>query len=89
MRQAILFAIAMTMSVVSWADVQRGKQLHDEYCMKCHDTSVYMRDNRFVTSKEALVGQVKRCAMNANTQWSDTDISDVVDYLNATYYKFD
>lgn len=89
MKQAILFVIAMTVSMVSWADIQRGKQLHDEHCMNCHDDSVYTRDKRFVDSKEALVQQVNRCALNMDRQWSETDINDIVDYLNATYYKFD
>jgi hypothetical protein len=85
----VFFIIAMTMSIVSLADVQRGEELHDQRCMKCHDDSVYTRDERFVTSKEALVKQVNRCALNTGTQWSDKDVNDVVDYLNATYYKFD
>ena len=89
MKQAILFAIATTVSMTSWADVQRGKQLHDEHCMKCHDDSVYSREERFVASKDALVKQVNRCALNADTQWSDKDVNDVVEYLSATYYKFD
>ena len=89
MKQAILFVIAMTVSMVAWADVERGQQLHDEHCMKCHDDSVYTRDQRFVASREALVGQVKRCAKNTDAQWSDKDINDVVEYLSAAYYKFD
>ncbi len=89
MKQLILFAIAMTVSMASWADVERGKKLHDEHCMKCHDDSVYTRDQRLVASREALVGQVKSCAKNTGAQWSDKDVNDIVDYLNATYYKFD
>jgi mono/diheme cytochrome c family protein len=89
MKQAILLTVAMTVSMVSWADVQRGKELHDDHCMKCHDDSVYTRDEHFVSSKEALIAQVNQCALNTDTQWSDEDVNDVVDYLNATYYKFD
>ena len=89
MRKTILLAVTMTVSMTSWADVERGKQLHDEQCMKCHDDSVYTRQGHFVTSREALMKQVSRCAMNANTHWSGDDVNDVVDYLNATYYQFD
>ena len=85
----LLFAAVMTLSPVCWADAQRGQQLHDEHCMKCHGNSVYSRDDRFVTSKEALAKQVGLCAQNTGTQWSDHDVGDVVDYLNTTYYKFD
>jgi hypothetical protein len=89
MKQAIFLGVACMVSMATLADAQRGQQLHEEHCMKCHDDSVYTRDEHSVTSKEALVRQVKRCAQNTNTQWSEKDVNDVVDYLNATYYKFD
>lgn len=89
MKQTVFFAMAMMLSVGALADVQHGKQLHDEYCTKCHDDSVYTRKDHFVTSKEALAKQVNRCALNTGAQWSDTDVADVVDYLNANYYKFE
>jgi len=88
MKQTVLFAIAMSVSMGCVADVQRGKQLHDERCMKCHDDSVYTRKDRFITSKEALAKQVSRCGLNTGAQWFDEDVADVVDYLNTTYYKF-
>jgi hypothetical protein len=88
MKQTILLAIAMVLSSGAWADVQHGKQLHDERCTKCHDDSVYTREDHFITSKEALTKQVQRCALNTGAQWFDEDVADVVDYLNTTYYKF-
>lgn len=89
MKRTILLAITMTASMGASADVEHGKQLHQERCTKCHDNSVYTRKEHFVTSKEALAKQVRRCALNAGAQWSDEDIADVVDYLNASYYKFE
>jgi mono/diheme cytochrome c family protein len=89
MKQTVFLAIAMMMSTGASADVPHGKQLHDERCMKCHDDSVYTRKDHFVTSKDELAKQVSRCASNTAAQWSDKDVADVVDYLNATYYMFD
>lgn len=89
MRQIILFAVAMMVLSGAWADVQHGKQLVEQQCTKCHDASVYTREDHFVTSKQALAEQVRRCSLNAGEQWSDEDIADVVDYLNATFYKFE
>lgn len=89
MKNNIFFAITMMISMSAWADVQNGKALHDEHCMKCHDDSVYERKEHFVTSKEALAKQVNLCALNSGAQWFDEDVADVVDYLNATYYKFE
>jgi len=89
MKQAVFFAIAIMVSMGARADVQHGKQLHDERCTKCHDDSVYTRQARFVTSKQALAEQVSGCAKNAGAQWSEEDVADVVDYLNTRYYKFE
>lgn len=88
MKQTVLFAIALVVSINAAADAKHGKQLHDEHCMKCHDDSVYTRPDRFITSKEALAKQVNRCGLNTGAQWFDEDAADVVDYLNTTYYKF-
>jgi CxxC motif-containing protein (DUF1111 family) len=70
------------------ADVEHGKKLHDASCVKCHDSGVYTREDRFVANKDALKTQVQRCNVNLGTQWFDEDVSDVTDFLNATYYKF-
>ena len=56
--------------------------------MKCHDSGVYTREDRRVTDRDALVKQVKRCEQNLGLSWFDTDINDVVQYLNQSYYKF-
>ena len=56
--------------------------------MKCHDSGVYTREDRFVANKDALKTQVKRCNVNLGAQWFDDDVDDVTDYLNTTYYKF-
>ena len=73
---------------IALADAAKGKQLHDKQCMKCHDTSVYTRSDRFIKSREALAKQVNRCALNIGAQWFDEDKADVVQYLNETFYKF-
>jgi mono/diheme cytochrome c family protein len=88
MKQYALFAIALLASASALADVEHGKQLYAQQCTKCHDDSVFTRKDRFITSREALTKQVTRCSLNTGAQWFDSDIADVVDYLNATYYKF-
>ena len=87
MKRFVFTALALFLAGTAAADVERGKQLHDEHCMKCHDDGVYKREDRFITTSEALAKHVKRCALNTGAQLFDEDIADVTEYLNATYYQ--
>ena len=88
MKQSLIFAALLVTGSHAIADAEHGQQLHDEHCMKCHDTGVYTREDRRVADRDALVKQVKRCELNLGLNWFDTDINDVVQYLNQSYYKF-
>lgn len=70
-------------------DAQKGKQLHDEHCVKCHGTEVYTRPDRRVSSLEGLHKQVRFCEQNLGLTWFDDDIDNSATYLNSEYYKFD
>lgn len=89
MKRLILLGVMVATSPAVVADAARGKTLHDEHCMKCHDTGVYSRDNRFIKNSEALAKQVQRCQLSAGAQWFDEGVNDVVEYLNTTFYKFE
>ena len=89
-----LLAVA-TLSGTAYADAMRGKKLHDQQCIACHASrfdnngaDIYTRSDRRVNSLEALRKQVNRCKDNLSITWFDDDVNDVVEYLNATYYKF-
>jgi cytochrome c553 len=70
------------------ADVSHGKALTQEHCMSCHDTGVYTRADRKVTTLAGLEKQVRRCELSLGLKWFDEDVADVVAYLNDTFYKF-
>lgn len=70
------------------ADVSNGKALHENHCVRCHDSTVYTRPDRRVDDLPALEAQVRRCDSALGTTWFDDEIADVVEYLNAEYYKF-
>ena len=74
------------------ADVDKGKELHDESCLDCHmigdHTELYTRKNRQVDSLPRLGGQVSRCTQILNITWFPEEEKDVVDYLNSQYYHF-
>lgn len=57
-------------------------------CQSCHGTEVFVSKDRKVKSLKALDAQVRLCDSNLNTNWFDTEIHDVVAYLNKQYYKF-
>ncbi|MEE8055814.1 MAG: cytochrome c [Gammaproteobacteria bacterium] len=70
------------------ADVQNGRNLHDQNCLHCHDTSVYTRENHRIKTLAELRKQVLRCELSLELQWFEEDVDDVVAFLNTTYYMF-
>ena len=92
------FCLILTLtagSAAQAADIKRGKQLHNENCVKCHvsmvggdGTGIYTREDRRIDSLEALNNQVRRCKTSLGVPWPDDQIADVVAYLNKNFYKF-
>jgi len=70
------------------ANAEHGKKLYSERCHGCHDTKIHTRPNRIIHTFDDLVGRVKFCDNAASANFSETDIMDVVEYLNNDYYKF-
>lgn len=84
-----LSVLAQTVSFTAGAaDLKAGQALHDQHCMKCHDSSVYTRDQRRVSSLDGLRKQVARCELSLGLSWFDDQRENVVQYLNNSYYKF-
>ena len=61
---------------------------HDAQCMRCHDTTVYTREDRRIRSYPALEAQVARCDANLATKLFPDDLSLLVEHLNTKYYRF-
>jgi hypothetical protein len=59
-----------------------------ESCSRCHDSSVYTREDRRVQSLEGLHNQVRRCDSMLGTRLYDEDINSLVEHLNTKYYHF-
>ena len=92
MKKSILILITTglaTLSSASFAiDVNHGKSLQQENCMSCHDDGIYTREERRVTTLDALRQQVQRCETNLNLTWFPEDVDAVIEYLNTSFYKF-
>ncbi len=84
----IALTLCSAFAAAQAANVEHGKILHASQCTSCHNSSVYTRSNRMVTSLPGLEAQVGRCKMARGLAWSDQDIADVVAYLNADFYHF-
>ena len=80
-----LFALSAALNA---ADIENGDDLHFESCTGCHDSAVYIRADRKVADLAQLGRQVRFCKDTVGATWFDDEVDDVIEYLNATYYKF-
>ena len=69
-------------------DLENGKSLHDENCLRCHDESKYTRKERMVKNFQQLHGRIKNCELMAELTWFDEEIDNVTAYLNNQFYHF-
>lgn len=67
---------------------QDGRRLHDAHCLECHQTDVYTRSDRRVSSLPGLYKQVRFCEQQLELTWFDQEVESVAEYLNNTFYKF-
>jgi len=92
MKTTLLTLITTSMVIASSSlpavDIDHGKTLQQKNCMSCHDDSIYTREERRVTTHDALKTQVQRCETNLNLTWFPEDVESVTEYLNTTFYKF-
>ena len=87
----ILFMALLSTSSFAGNDpvLAHGEKLHTDKCTSCHGTEVYTREERRVNSREALASQVNNCMKGAaKANWTASETSSVVEYLNTKFYKF-
>jgi mono/diheme cytochrome c family protein len=83
-----LLSLAGVTPVIA-ADLQRGKELHDNHCRMCHDSIAYKRGDRIAKDYAQVKAQVIRWQTNTGLQWSAEDIENVTAYVARTFYKLD
>ncbi|WP_067869558.1 hypothetical protein [Neptuniibacter marinus] len=96
--------LALSPSLVSAGDAANGEVLYHEVeiektihgeahtdanCETCHDSSLYMSEQRKVTTFAKLEAFVEGCNTNLDVGWFPEDVADVASYLNKEYYKFE
>lgn len=91
LRLAGALAFAGTVAVTLDAHAQnleRGRELYENHCQKCHTPNVHARKNRAALSVGDLRDIVKMWQSNQGLRWRDDEIDDVVQYLAHTRYFF-
>ena len=69
-------------------DAAKGKAVHGQQCVACHDSGVYTRADRRIKSVEGLIGQVNGCVRQTGAKLSRDQVNDVVKYLDDAFYRF-
>lgn len=88
--RGVLFAgLWLSLPFVSAADPGRGEMLYENHCRGCHVSSVHDRSERRATSIDRVYFEVGRWSREQKLEWDETDVADVVDYLNETFYRFE
>lgn len=72
-----------------------AETLHDASCTDCHSrmtggdgSLLYTREERLVHNQTELLARVNRCAVGAQSEWSDAEIKAVSHYLDEQFYLF-
>jgi len=94
----ILFKLAVTMlavgatattglSVTIAGAAEPVREAHDTYCIACHTTSVYTRDNRLASDYDSLRAQVDRWQSTISLSWSKEEIDQMAAWLAKNFYQ--
>jgi hypothetical protein len=94
-RLIFIFSLIACSNAVQAVDLKNGKIVHDKNCTSCHiakygkdGSGVYTKENRLVKNYSMLVQRVKACDINTNAGFHDDEVTNVIEYLNNSYYKF-
>jgi len=63
-----------------------AQTMHDTYCVMCHDSKIYTRENRTARDYESLRAEVNRWQTNVSLNWSETEVDAVTTWLAERYY---
>jgi len=66
----------------------RGELLYATHCSACHTAKIHWREQELATDWNSLKVQVRRWQTSIGLEWSEEEITDVTNYLNAVHYGF-
>lgn len=87
-RGVLLSGLLLSPVAVFSIDVQRGKALYENHCIKCHESTLHLREDRRAKTVEDVRSQVVRWSQELGLGWGYQEIEDVRQYLSSTFYNF-
>lgn len=90
----LVFALCLLWGVHTLAHGQdklgetRGELLYSTHCNACHTAKIYWREQKLATDWNSLMAKVRRWQASIGLDWSEEEITDVANYLNAAHYRF-
>lgn len=66
----------------------RGQLLYQNHCTVCHESNLHIRQKSKAKTLADINKWVNHWSQQSKLDWSATDIEDVVNYLNQTYYQY-
>ena len=83
-----LFVANAQTGITDVSNNREARLLHKAHCTACHTPMIYNRKKRQVNSHQDLVKQVNGCNHMLSKNFSQQQLSALVQYLNTNYYKF-
>ena len=80
-------AIFLT-SLSNSQELERGRMLYENHCLKCHESRIHIREQHKVKSLGNLDKEIIRWVKELKLEWQGKELRDVSIYLNQTFYKF-
>jgi len=68
-------------------DANRGRLLYENHCVVCHTSKVHRRYPPLAIDQKELRRIVSDWARESKLNWTVSEIGDVAEYLDRTYYR--
>lgn len=69
-------------------DIERGRELFENHCQACHRDSVKLFEHPKVKDPVELKKRIQGWALHMGSDWSESEIEDVLHFLNHKTYHF-
>ena len=70
------------------ANPGRGRALYENHCLECHESRVHITEKRKAKTLVQIRTAIWRWMAEKELEWTEEEVTDVLHYLNARYYKY-